>query len=84
MSNVSKQRLALAAGVVAAGLLALHLRKQRSRQQSDEKEGLQCKLEMMESEPIKGQEKYLGGVLGADGGIYGIPGHAKQGCTLVA
>jgi hypothetical protein len=27
--------------------------------------------------PLLGKDKFLGGVIGSDGHIYGIPGHAK-------
>ena len=32
--------------------------------------------ELMAHEPLLGQEKWLGGALGADGNVYGVPGHA--------
>ena len=32
---------------------------------------------LIESEPLMGQDKWLGGVLGSDGCVYGVPGHAK-------
>lgn len=32
---------------------------------------------------IKGSEKYLGGVLGADGNVYAVPGKARQVLKIV-
>ena len=33
--------------------------------------------QLIESEPLMGQDKWLGGVLGSDGCVYGVPGHAR-------
>ena len=33
---------------------------------------------MLPHEPLMGQDKWLGGALGRDGCIYGVPGHAKH------
>ena len=33
---------------------------------------------LLPSEPLAGQDKWLGGVLGADGCVYGVPGHARH------
>ena len=33
---------------------------------------------LMDHAPLMGQDKWLGGVLGADGVIYGVPGHANR------
>ena len=35
-------------------------------------------VQWMEHEPLMGQDKWLGGVLGADGCAYGVPGHARH------
>ena len=32
---------------------------------------------LIDSEPLMGQDKWLGGVLGSDGCVYGVPGHSK-------
>jgi len=50
--------------------------KELSGQDNSNEEGY-C-IELLESEPVMGQEKYLGGVLGSDGKVYGIPGNAKR------
>ena len=34
-------------------------------------------IRLLESDPLMGQDKWLGGVLGSDGCVYGVPGHAK-------
>ena len=33
--------------------------------------------ELLNADPLAGRDKWLGGVLGADGCVYGVPGHAK-------
>ena len=37
----------------------------------------QNEIRLLDSEPLMGQEKWLGGVLGSDGCVYGVPGHAR-------
>ena len=32
--------------------------------------------ELLDAEPLMGRDKWLGGVLGSDGCVYGVPGHA--------
>ena len=32
----------------------------------------------MNHQPLAGQDKWLGGILGADGNVYGVPGHARH------
>ena len=33
---------------------------------------------LLDSEPLSGADKWLGGVLGSDGCVYGVPGHARS------
>jgi hypothetical protein len=33
--------------------------------------------ELLDADPLAGRDKWLGGVLGSDGCVYGVPGHAK-------
>ena len=33
--------------------------------------------ELLDAEPLPGRDKWLGGVLGSDGYVYGVPGHAR-------
>ena len=50
--------------------LALQLRRLWRRPQAVAK--------LMDHMPLAGQDKWLGGTLGADGNVYGVPGHAKH------
>jgi hypothetical protein len=38
---------------------------------------------MMPGEPLAGQDKYLGGALGPDGLVYGIPGSVRKVLKVV-
>ena len=58
------------AGAAVLACIALHVRRLKKRPKAV--------ADLMDHEPLAGQDKWLGGVLGADGCVYGVPGHAKQ------
>ena len=77
LAMAQRQSPALKLGVIAATAaaavaVAVLIRRRRRRVRDDQL------VTILDHEPIMGQDKYLGGSLGSDGCIYGIPGHAKQ------
>jgi len=69
-STARRNATQILAGVALAGITLYMWRQRRKR--------TNAKMVILDSPPIMGQEKYLGGVLGSDGKVYGIPGHAKR------
>ena len=60
--------VACAAAVIAALAVQWRRRSRRPR----------AVAELMNHQPLAGQDKWLGGILGADGNVYGVPGHARH------
>ena len=58
------------AGAAVLACIALHVRRLKKRPKAV--------ADLMDHEPLAGQDKWLGGVLGSDGCVYGVPGHAKH------
>ena len=58
------------AGAAVLAYIALHVRRLKKRPKAV--------ADLMDHQPLAGQDKWLGGVLGADGCVYGVPGHAKH------
>ena len=84
MVEATKIQTTVAAVALAGVALAMAFKwrrltasKEPSSSHKYEKEESYC-IELLESAPVMGQEKYLGGVLGSDGKVYGIPGNAKR------
>ena len=87
MIKSTKSLHAVAAFALAGLALAVALKRRKralndeANQASDEvtvrPDGAYA-IKLLDAAPVMGQEKYLGGVLGSDGMVYGIPGHAKR------
>ena len=60
---------------IGAPLSCVSARKNANGAAADNSKGVAV---LMDHEPLPGQDKWLGGVLGADGCVYGVPGHARQ------
>jgi hypothetical protein len=83
MMKPTKSHAIVAAVALAGVVLAMVFKRQKGAESEQttsedlENEGGYC-IKLLDAAPVTGQEKYLGGVLGSDGKVYGIPGNAKR------
>lgn len=83
MTKPTKTHAIMAAVALAGVALAMVLKRKRLAESEEttyedpDNEGGYC-IKLLDAAPVMGQEKYLGGVLGSDGKVYGIPGNAKR------
>ena len=73
-STARRLGVGLAFGCAAVSVASAMLRKAQRRRKRVREEGCLTLL----GDPIAGQDKFLGGVMGGNGMIYGVPGHAKR------